>query len=74
MLWRFKKLPEPLIVVAAALIGPRRPPADDARLNHTEGVTMDLTPRPLGFSAAALNGLSERLVASHHAQQLQPAR
>ena len=28
---------------------------------------MDLTPRPLGFSAAALNGLSERLVASHHA-------
>ena len=28
---------------------------------------MHLTPRPLGFSAAALNGLSERLVASHHA-------
>ena len=28
---------------------------------------MDLTPRPLGFSAAALNGLSEQLVASHHA-------
>ena len=27
---------------------------------------MDLTPRPLGFSAAALNGLSERLIASHH--------
>ena len=28
---------------------------------------MDLTPRPLGFAAAALNGLSERLIASHHA-------
>ncbi len=28
---------------------------------------MDLTPRPLGFSAAALTRLSERLVASHHA-------
>ena len=28
---------------------------------------MDLTPRPLGFAAGALDGLSERLVASHHA-------
>ena len=28
---------------------------------------MDLAPRPLGFAPAALNGLSERLVASHHA-------
>ena len=28
---------------------------------------MDLTPRPLGFAAGALNGLSERLMASHHA-------
>jgi superoxide dismutase, Fe-Mn family len=28
---------------------------------------MDITPRPLGFAAAALNGLSERLIASHHA-------
>ena len=28
---------------------------------------MDLTPRPLAFAAGALNGLSERLVASHHA-------
>jgi Fe-Mn family superoxide dismutase len=28
---------------------------------------MDLTPRPLGFSAATLNGLSERLVESHYA-------
>lgn len=28
---------------------------------------MDLTPRPLAFAAGALNGLSERLIASHHA-------
>jgi Fe-Mn family superoxide dismutase len=28
---------------------------------------MDVTPRPLDFAAGALNGLSERLVASHHA-------
>jgi Fe-Mn family superoxide dismutase len=28
---------------------------------------MDLTPRPLGLAAAALDGLSERLIASHHA-------
>ena len=28
---------------------------------------MDLTPRPLAFSSAELNGLSERLIASHHA-------
>ena len=28
---------------------------------------MDVTPRPLGFAAAALNGMSERLLASHHA-------
>lgn len=28
---------------------------------------MDLTPQPLGFAAGALKGLSERLVASHHA-------
>ena len=28
---------------------------------------MDLTPRPLGFAPGALNGLSERLIASHHA-------
>ena len=28
---------------------------------------MYLMPRPLGFAAAALNGLSERLIASHHA-------
>ena len=28
---------------------------------------MDVTPRPLGFAAAALTGLSERLVASQHA-------
>ena len=28
---------------------------------------MDVAPRPLGFAPAALNGLSERLVASHHA-------
>jgi Fe-Mn family superoxide dismutase len=28
---------------------------------------MDVTPRPLGFAPAALNGLSERLLASHHA-------
>jgi Fe-Mn family superoxide dismutase len=28
---------------------------------------MDLTPRPLGFAAGALDGLSERLLASHHA-------
>ena len=27
---------------------------------------MDLMPRPLGFAAGALDGLSERLVASHH--------
>jgi len=29
--------------------------------------SMDLTPRPLGFASGALDGLSERLVASHHA-------
>ena len=28
---------------------------------------MDLTTRPLGFAPGALNGLSERLIASHHA-------
>jgi hypothetical protein len=28
---------------------------------------VDFTPRPLAFTAGALNGLSERLVASHHA-------
>ena len=28
---------------------------------------MDLAPRPVGFSAAALTGLSERLLVSHHA-------
>ena len=28
---------------------------------------MDITPRSLGFAAGALNGLSERLIASHHA-------
>ena len=28
---------------------------------------MDVTPRPLGFAPNALNGLSERLIASHHA-------
>ena len=28
---------------------------------------MDLTPRPLAFAAGQLNGLSERLIASHHA-------
>ena len=38
---------------------------DDARLNNRK-ITMDFTPRPLAFSSAALNGLSERLVASHH--------
>ena len=27
---------------------------------------MDLVPRPLAFSAASLQGLSERLIASHH--------
>src|SRR5215216_6647779 len=29
--------------------------------------SMDLTPRSVGFAAGALDGLSERLVASHHA-------
>jgi Fe-Mn family superoxide dismutase len=28
---------------------------------------MDLAPHPLAFAAGALEGLSERLVASHHA-------
>ena len=28
---------------------------------------MNVTPRPLGFAAGELNGLSERLIASHHA-------
>ncbi|HEY5324189.1 MAG TPA: superoxide dismutase, partial [Caldimonas sp.] len=27
---------------------------------------MDLVPQPLAFSAASLQGLSERLIASHH--------
>src|SRR5450755_4293414 len=32
-----------------------------------EGFSMDFTPRPLAFSSAELKGLSERLLASHHA-------
>ena len=28
---------------------------------------MELAPRPLGFGPAPLKGLSERLIASHHA-------
>jgi Fe-Mn family superoxide dismutase len=36
-------------------------------MNHCEGVLMNVTPRPLGFAASELNGLSERLIASHHA-------
>jgi chromate transport protein ChrA len=67
VLWRFKKLPEPVVVLAAALIGLvviRLLPTPDS--DHLKGELHELPNRPLTLNPDQLSGLSNRLITSHH--------
>jgi chromate transporter len=63
VLWRFKKVPEPVVVVGRGRDRPRRPPADDLTPETTKGFPWTHA-RPLGFAQAQLSGCPSALIAA----------